>query len=310
MRVRDQAESLRMMVRSLQKKIADELFHSSPKRCRVIAVTSGKGGVGKTNIALGLAITLARANYRVVLMDGDVGLANVDVILGLYGRHNLTHVVQGEKELREIIIEGPHGVQIIPGGSGVSELANADPRTLLRLFREATFLDRQADYFFVDTGAGISDQVMTFLLSAQEILLVTTPEHTAITDAYSLVKLYNQYQGRGRLRVIVNMTDSKQEGFQAANRLQHAARSFLKFELEVLGCVAYDAAVPSAVGRHESYVIAAPYAPASLDTIKIASELGNIPIEPPSGVEHFFNGLVGRLNGNREPERLLERGGR
>ncbi len=298
--MQDQAENLRVMVKSLQKKIEDELYRSSPKRCRVIAITSGKGGVGKTNIALGLAVTLAKANYRVMLMDGDVGLANVDVILGLYGRYNLTHVLRGEKELREIIIEGPHGLKIIPGGSGVSELANADPRTLLRIFKEATFLDQQIDYFFVDTGAGISNQVMTFLLSAQEILLVTTPEHTAITDAYSLIKLYRQNQGQGSLKIIVNMTGTKEEGYLAATRLQKAVRSFLNLELDLLGCVTDDPEVQNAVSRHESYVIAAPYSPAALDTIKIASEFGSIPIEPPSGVENFFNYLVSNLNGKRE----------
>lgn len=143
----DQAENLRVMVRSLHKKIEDELFHSSPKRCRVIAITSGKGGVGKSNIALGLAITLAKASYRVMLMDGDMGLANIDVILGMYGKYNLSHVLTGEKELQEIIIEGPHGLKIIPGGSGINELANADSQTLTRILKAIAVLDQQIDFF-------------------------------------------------------------------------------------------------------------------------------------------------------------------
>lgn len=299
MTVEDQAENLRVMVRSLHKKIADELFHDSAKRCRVIAITSGKGGVGKTNIALGLAITLAKANFRVILMDGDMGLANIDVILGMYGKYNLSHVLKGEKELREIIIEGPHGLKIIPGGSGIYELANADSQVLMRILNEVTILDQQIDFFFVDTGAGISNQVMTFLLSAQEILLVTTPEPTAITDAYSVIKLYHQQHGRGQLKIIVNMIGSKQEGCLAAQRLQNAVRSFLNLELMILGYVSQDAAVQNAVSKHESYVIASPYAQASMDTIKIASELGNLPIEPPAGVENFFNYIVSNLKINR-----------
>ncbi|MGD0152355.1 MAG: MinD/ParA family protein [Thermacetogeniaceae bacterium] len=291
----DQAENLRLMVRSIHKKMEDELFHSLPRRCRVIAITSGKGGVGKTNIALGLAITLAKASYRVMLMDGDMGLANVDVILGMYGKYNLSHVIKGEKSLQEIIIDGPHGLKIIPGGSGIYELANADSQTLLRILKDVNILDQQMDFFFIDTGAGVSNQVMTFLLSAQEILLVTTPEPTAITDAYSLIKLYHQHHGGGQLKIIVNMIGDKQDGYLAAKRLQNAVRSFLHVELVILGYVAQDVAVQNAVSNHESYVLASPYTQASMDTIRLASELGDLPIEPPAGVKNFFSYVVSNL---------------
>ena len=209
--MKDQAEHLRLMVGSLQDKIRDEVFGSSPRRCRVIAVTSGKGGVGKTNLALGLAITLAQA-FSVMLMDGDMGLANVAVVLDISPRYDLSHVVIGEKDLGEIVTEGPYGLKIVPGSSGISELANLDPLTMTRLLREVTLLDQTMDYLFIDTGAGISNQVMPYLLSSREILLVTTPEPTALADAYSLIKVFRQNHGEGRLRLIVNMARSRQEG--------------------------------------------------------------------------------------------------
>ena len=288
--MKDQAEHLRLMVRSLQDKIRDEVFGSSPRRCRVIAVTSGKGGVGKTNLALGLAITLARAGYGVMLMDGDMGLANVDVVLGISPQYNLSHVVSGEKDLDGIVAEGPYGLKIIPGGSGIGAFANLDPLTLTRLFKEVTLLDETMDYLFIDTGAGISNQVMPYLLSSREILLVTTPEPTALADAYSLIKVFHQSHGRGKIGVIVNMTKNSQEGSDAARRLQNAARSFLDLGMvpEFLGSVSYDPALQNAVSRHTAYVVASPGCPAALDTVRIASDLGGVPLSIHPGPRTFL----------------------
>jgi flagellar biosynthesis protein FlhG len=277
------------MVKSLQDTIRDEVFGSTPRRCRVIAVTSGKGGVGKTNLALGLAITLAQAGFSVMLMDGDMGLANVAVVLDISPRYDLSHVVIGEKDLGEIVTEGPYGLKIIPGGSGIEELANLDPLTLTRLFREVSLLDQRLDYLFIDTGAGISNQVMPYLLSSSEILLVTTPEPTALADAYSVIKVFCQNHGGGKLRVIVNMAKNREDGPSAARRLQIAARSFLDMEPEFLGSVSYDPAIQDAVSRHTSYVIASPGSLAALDTVRIACDLGGVPFEQSSGLETFFN---------------------
>mgnify|MGYP000954772532 CR=1 FL=1 len=290
--MKDQAENLRSMVRELETKFRAQLSEFSPGRCRVIAVTSGKGGVGKTSLALGLAITLAKANYRVVLLDGDMGMANIDVVLGLYTKYDLSHVVKGEKRLQEIILKGPAGMKIIPGGSGVEELANIDSSTLNRLFKEITLLDQETDYLFIDTGAGISKQVMLFLQAAEEILLVATPEPTSLTDAYGLVKVFHRHCGKAKIKVIINMAKNKQEGTTAAQRLKRAAQSFLGVNLEILGCVHYDPAISNAIKRHLPYVLASPSAQASVDTIKIASVLGEVPVKPPSGVKVFLNNLV------------------
>jgi flagellar biosynthesis protein FlhG len=288
------------MVSSLQDKIRDEVFGSVPSRCRVVAVTSGKGGVGKTNLALGLAITLARAGYGVMLMDGDMGLANVDVVLGLSPQYDLSHVVRGEKGLNEIVTEGPYGLKIVPGSSGIGEFANLDPLAMTRLFREVTLLDKTMDFLFIDTGAGISNQVMPYLLSSREILLVTTPEPTALADAYSLIKVFRQNHGEGRLRLIVNMARSRQEGSDAARRLQNTTRSFLGLDLEFLGSVSYDPAIQNAVSRHMSYVIDSPDSPAVLDTVRIASDLGGVPFEHPLGTESFFNNFISHFKMGKE----------
>jgi flagellar biosynthesis protein FlhG len=288
------------MISSLQDKIRDELLGSSPRRCRVIAVTSGKGGVGKTNLALGLAITLARAGYRIMLMDGDIGMANVDVMLGMSPPYDLSHVVKGEKSLSEIVMEGPCGLKIIPGGSAIGEIANTDSLTLTRVFREATLLDQMMDYLFIDTGAGISNQVMPYLLSSREILLVTTPEPTALADAYSLIKVFHQNHGKGKLKVIVNMARSRQDGYGAAQRLQNTAHSVLDVEPEILGIVSYDLAVHKAVSQHTPYVIASPNSPAALDTVKIAADLGGIPLEPTPGAESFFSNFMSHVGSGKE----------
>jgi len=294
--LRDQAENLRQMVKSLQDKIREQVLVTNPKRCRVLAVTSGKGGVGKTNIALGLAITLAKANYRVMLMDGDMGMANVNVVLGLFSNHNLSHVVKGDKELKDIILEGPAGLKIIPGGSGVEEMANLSPLSLAGLLKDVEMLDDELDYLFIDTGAGISTQVLSFLMAAQEILLVTTPEPTALTDAYGLIKVFHRRNGKGKLKVIMNMVRNNHEDQIATQRLKRAAQSFLDIPLEVLGHISYDPVMQNAVKRHIPYIIAAPYSQASIDTIKIASVLGEIPVEPPSGAKAFFSNLVSFLS--------------
>jgi len=160
--VKDQAERLRLIAKSLQEKIRNQIYNNM-KTCRVLAVTSGKGGVGKTNLALGLSLALARAGYRVMILDADMGLANIDVILGLIPKYNLAHVFRGKKKIEDILQPGPAGLQIIPGSSGIEELANLDPLALTKLLEEISAFNQKLDYLFIDTGAGISRQVLAFI---------------------------------------------------------------------------------------------------------------------------------------------------
>ncbi len=293
----DQAEKLRLLAKSLQEKIHKQIF-SPPTPCRVITVTSGKGGVGKTNLALALSLAFAMQKYRVILMDADMGLANVDVILGIVPKHNLSHVIRGEKTIRDIIHEGPGGLKIIPSASGVEELANLDATLLTKLLDEIAVLERSFDYLIIDTGAGISRQVMAFILAAEDILLVTTPDPTALADAYGLIKVFKKHHGKGRLRLIVNMVRSEQEGREVAQRLAKVVSQFLKFEIDVAGYIPSDRAVEEAVRRNQSFITAFPRAPASLNVIKIASSLGDFtPPESPHGMQGFIKQIISFLQG-------------
>lgn len=290
----DQAERLRFLARALQDKIRSQLFEV-PQTCRVIAVTSGKGGVGKTNLALGLALALAKAKYRVLLWDADLGLANVDIILGMVPKYNLTHVLKGEKSIRDILIEGPAGLRVIPGGSGIEELANVDPFILTKIYQEVAILDTKLDYLFIDTGAGISRQVLASALAATDVLLVTTPEPTALTDAYGMIKVLKNHRGAHRIKLIINMAKNDSEGEAAARKLVRVARQFLGLELSVMGFVPYDRAVQDAVKSNQSYFLAYPRAPASLSTLKIASSLGKIKEDTNSGLKNFMEQVVSFL---------------
>ena len=152
----DQAEKLRRLTRNLHKKIEHRALESNGNKCRIIAVTSGKGGVGKTNIALAISLILSKAKYRVLLLDADLGLANIDVLLGLIPRYNLTHVLKGECTLKDVIVRGPEGLQIIPGGSGIEELANIEHYILQKILQQIAVLDKKVDYLVIDTAAGIT----------------------------------------------------------------------------------------------------------------------------------------------------------
>jgi len=287
----DQAARLRLLVDSLQKRIRSQILET-PVGCRVIVITSGKGGVGKTNLVLGLAIALAKANYRVLLWDADLGMANVDVILGLIPKYNLSHVLRDERSIQETIVEGPVGLQIIPGGSGIEELANVEPFILRRLFQEIAVLDKKLDYLFIDTSAGISKQVLAVALAATEVLLVTTPEPTALTDAYGMIKVLKSYNGADKIKLIVNMTKDNREGETIAKKLLCVTKQFLNLDLAVLGYVPYDRAVQNAVRNNQSYYLAYPRAAASFNTLKIASSLGKIEQKKPGGLKAFIEQTI------------------
>lgn len=290
----DQAERLRFLARTLQDQVRSQVFEAV-QSCRVIAVTSGKGGVGKTNLALGLALALAKAKYRVLLWDADLGLANVDIILGIVPKYNLTHVLKGERSIREVLIEGPAGLRVIPGGSGIEEIANVEPLVLTKILREMAALDSKLDYLFIDTGAGITRQVLAVALAATEVMLVTTPEPTALTDAYGMIKVLKNHRGAHRIKLIVNMAKNEREGEAAAEKLVRVARQFLGVELKVVGYVPYDRAVPDAVKKNQHYYLASPHAPASLSTLKIASSLGKIKKDGNSGLKDFVEQVVSFL---------------
>lgn len=273
---------------------SDTAVPSSRQVARVVAITSGKGGVGKTNFSSNLAITLASRGQRVILVDADLGLANVHVVLGIMPRFHLEHVMQGEKTLKEVLYPGPGGIHIIGGGSGLTELANLDETRRAQFIHSLSELDSLADVVLLDTGAGLSHNVLGFLCAVDEVIVVTTPEPTAITDAYATIKVLSQENPRAQQRLVINMAQSEAEAQAAAQRLQGIARRFLQRDLDCLGYLPHDLAVSRAVRAQQPFTLFQPNAPAARAITQIAARLGYD--EPPASTHTAgVNGLLTRM---------------
>lgn len=232
-------------------------------KVRVIAVTSGKGGVGKTNIAANLAYLLAKMKKKVLILDADVGLANIDVILGLTPKFNLYHVLTGEKTLKDVIVPGPGGFMILPSASGIQEMSDLSKGHKLTLIDEIKSLRDELDFMLIDTGAGIAGNVMYFNMAAQENIVVTSPEPTAITDAYAMIKVLNQRHAKEHFRVLVNMVKSEEEAKEVFTRLNQATSHFLNVTVEYLGHVIQDDHISDSVRKQKPFVNLFPNSPAS-----------------------------------------------
>ncbi|HTB22115.1 MAG TPA: MinD/ParA family protein [bacterium] len=270
--------------------------YGAPPRARVITVASGKGGVGKTNMAVNLALQLSLLGRRVILFDADLGLANADLLMGLQPRWNLTHFFDGGRSLEEILCEGPLGLRLIASGSGIARLADLGTQERDRVLTHFGLLEDQADYLIVDTGAGISQNVLAFAHAAEEVLVVTTPEPTARLDAYGLIKVLAQEAYPGRLRVIVNMAETKAEGDDVARLLETLAGRFLNIQVQTLGVVPRDREVPRAVRAQRPFSLEKPDSPASRAVAEMASSLCNVRLAaPPKGLRGFLEHFGGML---------------
>lgn len=276
--------------------------HSELKRTRVMAVTSGKGGVGKTNVVTNLAIALSEAGMRVLVVDADLGLANIDVLLGLHPRHNLGHVVSGQKSLEDVIINGPAGIRIIPGASGLQDLAQMEIARRHALLTDLVSLEEQADLLIIDTGAGLSNSVMDFVVSADEVVVITTPEPTAIADAYAMVKVLSQTASDASIRLLVNQARSQSEAEQVTDQILSVARRFLNVFVDDLGYVLVDVAVQRSVRAQKPFVLLYPHSSASECIKAVAKRLmtGRSGSVAPSGIAGFVRRIlssVGRRYG-------------
>ncbi|MGI6486867.1 MAG: MinD/ParA family protein [Syntrophothermaceae bacterium] len=292
----DQAEKLRLAVGSMKDQIEQDVF-AGMKHTRVIAVTSGKGGVGKTNIALNLSLALAANGVRVILMDADMGLANIDIIIGVVPKYNLYHVIRGEKTVKEIMLIGPHNLSIIPGGSGIRELANLPQETLKRVINDLGRFDGEYDLMIIDTGAGISQSVLSFLTAADDVIVITTPEPTSLTDAYGIIKAMSAQRARGTIYIVINRVEMEAEGVLVAHKLTRVAENFLGVEVEPMGYLVEDEVVEKAVKEQQPFIINYPNSAVSKNIRTIAEQihtgvLANQTVTKPSGLKTFFRNLT------------------
>ncbi len=218
---------------------------------RVISITSGKGGVGKTNIVANLGYQLSRAGKRVLILDADLGLGNLDILLGLAPRFNLSHVIFGEKRLADIIVEGPGGLQILPASSGIQELTQLSVGQKLEILSEIDRLVDSVDILLIDSAAGISPNVLDFSVTASDILIVVTPEPTSITDAYALMKVLSVKYAEKSCKVLVNLAASDQEGREIFRQLNLVAQKFLSISVEYFGSILADKHIVRGVKRQQ-----------------------------------------------------------
>jgi len=276
----DQASGLRQIVKSdiLLKREKSVVLSKNKVIPRVLAVTSGKGGVGKTNLVGNLAVTLERLGKRVVILDADVGLANIDIIFNMRPEYNISHVISGEKNIKQVIVTTEHGVKIIPGGSGFAHLTNLNEGEKLNLLSEFETIGDIADIVLIDTGAGISSNVLYFNSSADECIVIATREPTSITDSYALMKVLSKDYGTKYFKLIVNMVESERDAKTVYASLSHAMDRFLgDVVLEYFGCIPQDPMLPKAVIKHSTVLDFAPHAPSSAAIEKIAQKIASSP---------------------------------
>jgi len=261
-----------------------ELMRTS-RGTRTIAVASGKGGVGKSNVALNLSILLSAAGHRVALVDADLGLANLDVLTDVMVRANLSHVVGGKRSLEEIVVDLPSGVQLVPCASGLARLASLSDFQRAKLLRDLAALEADNDVIVVDCSAGIGPDMLAFACGADHVIVIATPEPTAITDAYAVIKSLMQKRYGGYVSLLANMVAGRHEARSTHQRIATVARQFLGARVFDAGYVLTDPRVPEAVRRREPFVLAFPRSPASRCLAALATKLrsGSAMVGPKEG---------------------------
>jgi len=300
----DQAERLRQIIDNLKlRQVVGQvnLLNSIKKKtAKVITVTSGKGGVGKTNITVNLAIALSELGKRVTILDADFGLANIDILLGIIPKYTLADVIYNNKNIFEVLSDGPKNIRFLSGGSGIEELIKLDKTHIDKFVSNIALLDRLSDVILIDTGAGLSDSVMSFVMAADEVILVTTPEPTSITDAYALIKMVANRDKDKKVRVIVNRAENANEANDILNKLSIVTGKFLEVKLDSLGFILHDEMVIKAVKMQQPFALSYPKCQASKHIKDIGSKIMDIKIDKVNGentgIKSFVSKLVGLLN--------------
>lgn len=290
----DQAEQLRNIVK-LNNQAASRV-------ARVITVTSGKGGVGKSNMSVNLALQLRKLGKSVIIFDADFGLANVEVLFGAIPKYNLGDVIYNDKNIKEVITNGPLDIGFISGGTGIEGLANLNREQIHKLVKNLSELDSLADIIIIDTGAGISDSVLEFVMSGTEVILVTTPEPTSITDSYSLLKALNRSPGFSsseiKIKVVVNRVSTQTEGKNLFSKLDVVVNRFLNLSIDYLGAIPQDESLLKAVMQQSPVSIKFPNSRASKAFAEIAGTLvraeGSTTVVTKKGIAHLFSNFMSR----------------
>ncbi len=288
---KDQAERLRLIMRERNGEVSVP-YKRVP---RLLTISSGKGGVGKTCIAINLAIAFAEIGKKVVVMDADLGLANVNVILGIIPKYNLYHVIKKQKKMHDIIVDTQYGIQIVAGASGFSQLADLQEEERVTFIEDLKDL-AYADIILIDTGAGVSQNVLTFLRAADDAIIVTTPEPTAITDAYGIIKSISTEVNGPNIKLVVNRVHSVMEGKKVAERVINIAGQFLNIKVNNLGFVFEDSAVQRSVIKQDPFLKSAPNSRASQSIRHLMSRLADIEYHEAGGFGRFLRGIFsGRM---------------
>lgn len=262
---------------------------------RVLAVTSGKGGVGKTNVAVNLAARLSSMGRRILLLDADLGLANADVLCNVAARLTLAHVITGRCAVDRVMVDAPGGFTLVPGASGIAQMASLSEFERARIIDVMRKIEHDYDLIFIDTGAGISPNVLSFLEVADELLVITTPEPTSITDAYAMIKSVSRRREGVKVNLLVNMTRDRAEAQRVFERIDAVCRRFLGMPLTNAGWIVADPRVASSVRKRHPFVLEAPECPASACVRQLAHKLDRHAAEPSAG--GFFRRVASWLAG-------------
>jgi len=306
--LKDQASSLREMVKKGQN---PEGRKKMPRKnsLRVVAVSSGKGGVGKTNVVAGLALSLARTGKKVLIIDADLGLANIDILFNVRPELNISDVMNGEATIKEILVDLQENISLIPAGSGISDLTRLSDAQKLSLLNEFDSVDGDFDYVLVDTGAGISDNVLYFNIAADDCIIVTTTEPTAITDAYALMKVMSLEHGYRHFKLIVNMVKSEKDAKKVYFSLSQAASKFLDSAvIEYIGCLPVEPKISESVIRRMPYINSNPDSEFTNAMTKIAGVLSrSVPKNTDSGnLKLFMSRFAVKKTGARKKKKSSE----
>ena len=288
----DQAEQLR----EIMKGRASEEASSGSEKTRIITVASGKGGVGKTNLSINLALAYAKLGKKVIVLDADLGLANVNVVLGMIPKYNLYHIIRKQKTMKEIILDTDYGIRIVAGASGFFKIANLGQEERDGFIRELSEL-ASADIIIIDTSAGVSSNVLAFVAAADDVIIVTTPEPTAITDAYGIIKIIaTEIDSLDLgLKLIVNRVKSVTEGKKVSERVINIAGQFLNLKVDYLGYVYDDPVVSASVIKQKPFLVAEPNSKAAICVKQLVSRLEKIEYREGRGVNRFIQKLLGRI---------------